>query len=225
MPQKIFFSCNAKCNIFWKDYTRSFPAEKTGLWKMVSENVINHAKVVQGVFEMNIWLWATELPLPHPPSFSHSCLGESRGGKNRSMEQTAPLRPQSIMHLYEKSGSQVCLISGKNTGEKNLDFYWLSAATPKENKLRIFKFLKQNLLMVLIKCCFKVGFFHISSTEQSTHFSSFLKNGGLLRHTFPQVKKSQLPRLCLLTSHWETWAVLYVLNKFLLASVYCKPLP
>lgn len=30
---------------------------------MVSENEINHAKVVQGVFEMNIWMRTAKLPL------------------------------------------------------------------------------------------------------------------------------------------------------------------
>lgn len=40
MPNAIF------C---WKHYTRSFPAEKTGWWKMASETEINHAKAVQGV--------------------------------------------------------------------------------------------------------------------------------------------------------------------------------
>jgi hypothetical protein len=161
-----------------------------------------------------------------PPSFFFSQLfgRVPRGKKQVNGADCTFTSPVHYAPIWEVWFASVFNKWQKYRG-KNLDFYWLSAATPKENKLRIFKFLKQNLLMVLIKCCFKVGFFHISSTEQSTHFSSFLKNGGLLRHTFPQVKKSQLPRLCLLTSHWETWAVLYVLNKFLLASVYCKPLP
>lgn len=72
MPNAIFV---------WKDYTRSFPAEKTGLWKMVSENEINHAKVVQGVFEMNIWIWAAKLPSSSSSSFSQLLERVLRAGK------------------------------------------------------------------------------------------------------------------------------------------------
>lgn len=81
MSQKLFFFVMPNAIFVWKDYTRSFPAEKTGLWKMVSENEINHAKVVQGVFEMNIWIWAAKLPPSSSPFFSQLCERVLRAGK------------------------------------------------------------------------------------------------------------------------------------------------
>lgn len=82
MSQKLFFFILMPNAIFvWKDYTRSFPAEKTGLWKMVSENEINHAKVVQGVFEMNIWIWTAKLPLSSSSFFSQLFERVLRAGK------------------------------------------------------------------------------------------------------------------------------------------------
>lgn len=84
MFQKLFFFfffVMPNAIFVWKDYTRSFPAEKIGLWKMVSENEINHAKVVQGVLEMNIWAWTAKLPLSSSPFFSQLCERVLRAGK------------------------------------------------------------------------------------------------------------------------------------------------
>lgn len=77
----FFFFVMPNAIFVWKDYTRSFPAEKIGLWKMVSENEINHAKVVQGVLEMNIWAWTAKLPLSSSPFFSQLCERVLRAGK------------------------------------------------------------------------------------------------------------------------------------------------
>ena len=73
--------------------------------------------------------------------------------------------------------------------------------------------------MVLIKYCFKVGFFCIKNwTNHSFLFISKVRRiEGLLRHTCPKVKKIQFS---VLTYNWETWIVLYVLTEFPIASVY-----
>lgn len=149
MSQKLFFFLVMPNAIFvWKDYTRSFPAEKTGLWKMVSENEINHAKVVQGVFEMNIWIWTAKLPPSSSSSFSQLFERVLRAGKQVNGPNCTFSHPPLLIPFAPMQGiSRTCVFNKwAQIQEKNyLNSCWLSTAVPKENKLWILKFLKQNL--------------------------------------------------------------------------------
>lgn len=110
----FFFLVMPNAIFVWKDYTRSFPAEKTGLWKMVSENEINHAKVVQGVFEMNIWIWTAKLPPSSSSSFSQLFERVLRAGKQVNgpnctflfppplLIRFAPMRGISLTRVFNK---------------------------------------------------------------------------------------------------------------------------
>lgn len=105
----FFFLVMPNAIFVWKDYTRSFPAEKTGLWKMVSENEINHAKAAQGVFEMNIWIWTAKLP-PSSSSFFSQLFERVLRAGNRSVVQIAPFSPPSNpLCTYTRNLAHMCV--------------------------------------------------------------------------------------------------------------------
>lgn len=129
LKRAFFFLVMPNVIFFWKDYTKSFPAEKTGLWKMVSENVINHAKVVQGVFEMNIWLWAAELSLT-PSSFSSQLFERVLRGETGQWTKLYLFPFQPILNLRKESDLSV-FTKGAKIQEKS-QFLLTLLATPKE---------------------------------------------------------------------------------------------
>lgn len=90
---------------------------------MVSENVINHAKVVQGVFEMNIWLWVAELPLSLS-FFSSQLFGRVLRGKKQVNGATAPFPLPSPFCTYVRNLIPKCVFNkSKNPERGDLDFY------------------------------------------------------------------------------------------------------
>lgn len=135
MPNAIFF---------WKHYTRSFPAEKTGWWKMVSENEINHAKAVQGV----CMKWTSGFGLLNcllfslsPPFFFFSQLFER---VLRAKRQVNGLGYtffsfsffQTSLHLRKESRAHVCLISRhKHKREKKISQFLLVLRRDTEGKI------------------------------------------------------------------------------------------
>lgn len=148
LKSSFFFLVMPNAIFVWKDYTRSSPAEKTGLWKMVSENEINHAKVVQGVFEMNIWLWTAKLPPSSSSSFSQLFERVLRAGKQVNGPNCTFPHPPLLIPFAPMQGISLTCVFNKwaQIQEKNyLNSCWLSTAIPKENKLWILKFLKLNL--------------------------------------------------------------------------------
>lgn len=142
----FFFLLMPNAIFVWKDYTRSFPAEKTGLWKMVSENEINHAKVVQGVFEMNIWIQTAKLPPSSSSFFSQLFERVLRAGKQVNGPHCT-LSPHSNPFAPMQRIQLTCVFNKwAQIQEKNISIS-VDSLQPYQRKINSgFKiFLKQNL--------------------------------------------------------------------------------